>query len=162
MQSFFKNGEYISFCLSEGVPPLKEQRDRFLKRGKHMDVSKIENDLLSLVVGDIDHFERENLLEDACETEDIERFGILTFWKGDTKYIAENDMERFNLPIDFYCDMLERGIFDTFVFMKSVEKSARMSAAHILCAMLGMMDERKKKELEELRSKLERFSRDEI
>ncbi|BAU80297.1 hypothetical protein A9K97_gp054 [Tokyovirus A1] len=146
MQSFFKNGEYISFCLSEGVPPLKEQRDRFLKREECMAPSRIGNELLKLVVSELNETEKKALLGNACETEDIERFGTLTSWKGNTKYIAENDDELFSPSADFYCDMFERDMLSTVSLVKFVEndKDKLANIAYLLSSMLQTMKERRR------------------
>nr|WNL49690.1 hypothetical protein MarFTMF_174 [Marseillevirus sp.] len=136
MQSFFKNEEYLSFCVAEGTPSLEEQKARFIEREYFADVSNIGKDLLVLIVSELDYIERSLLMEIACDKEDIEMFGILTNWQGDTKYIAENDGELFNLSIDFYNDLFTKGMFDTYLFIENTHRERMENAAHILGAML--------------------------
>lgn len=154
MQTFLENSEFLFFCLSVEAPSLEEQRERFRKRGENADISGIGNELLPLVISDLQEHERKFLLESACEREDVEAFGILTWWRGDTKYIAENDTNKFNLSIRFYCNIFEKGMFDTYLFTEYAEHKD-VCSSYILGAMLRETDRRRRKEVSLLQARLE-------
>lgn len=122
MQNFLENDEYVSFRVSSGTPSLKEQNFRFLKReGCRFDVKRMSNELLKILWYHLTEEEHSIFLEDACWREDVERFDIVTCGNGDSRYLAMNDGNKFNLSLEFYCKLFDRGLFKASEYFETVE-----------------------------------------
>nr|WQM86822.1 hypothetical protein [Marseillevirus cajuinensis] len=151
MQNFFRNREYLNFCLSEGAPPLEEQRERFLERGRYVAYTapgRIGVGLLKEIVDDLADEERSSLLQSACKKEDVNKFSVLTYGLGDTDYISENDEKLFSLSEHFYLEMFDRGMLDTDRLVKLADNGRGLDTSNVAYLLSWMLKAQARKQLE--------------
>ncbi|AQQ73978.1 hypothetical protein [Kurlavirus BKC-1] len=142
MQKFLQDDEYVSFYVSTGAPSLKEQKSRFLRKNEHLsDIKRMSNELLKIVWYHLTEEEHNIFLEDSCWREDVERFDIVTCGNGDSRYLAINDGDKFNLSLEFYCKLFDRGLFKASEYFETVEMEnfgpdRALTAAYIFSEIL--------------------------
>ncbi|ALH06825.1 hypothetical protein PMV_127 [Port-miou virus] len=125
----------------------KSKKNRFLSC-ETPNILRIDNKLLEKVWYLMSGGDHNELLYYSCVNEDVERFGILTCGKGDSKYLARNDWDTFHLSIEFYRKLFDKGMFSPRKYFETVEgeqpeAEGALNAAFVLSGILEHLKNKK-------------------